>query len=57
MGIREYGEELNKRKISFSMHEKDFKNLGYWLRSIKAKLKGKIIKSIDVQIEIAYIDE
>lgn len=56
MGIREWGEELNKSNITFIMHEKDFKSFGYWLRSIKSKIKGKEIKNIDIQINIEYLD-
>lgn len=57
MSIRDYIDELNKRQITFIMHEKNFKNIGYWLRSIKSKLKGKRILNIDINLDISYMEE
>lgn len=57
MGIRDWGEELQKRQITFIIHEKDFKSIGYWLRSIKSKLKGKRILNIDINLDVSYTEE
>lgn len=56
MSIKDYVDELHKRQITFIVHEKDFKNIGYWLRSIKSKLKGKRILNIDINLDISYME-
>lgn len=56
MGIKEYGEELQKRKISFILEEKNFSGVGYWLRTIKSKLKGKTIKCVELKIDVTYLE-
>lgn len=56
MSIKDYVEELNKRKITFILQENNFSGVGYWLRTIKSKLKGKTIKCVDVKIDIEYLE-
>ncbi len=56
MGIKEYSEELRKRKISFTIQEKNFSKIGYWQRTIKTKLRSKEIKNINMNIEIEYLE-
>lgn len=56
MSIRDYGEELYKREITFILKEKSFSGIGYWLRSIKSKLRGKEIKSVSIKLDIEYLE-
>lgn len=56
MSIKEYSYELNKREITFILKEKSFSDIGYWLRSIKSKLRGKEIKSVSIKLDIEYLE-
>lgn len=56
MSIKDYSYDLNKREMTFILKEKSFSGVGYWLRSIKSKLRGKEIKSVSIKLDIEYLE-
>ena len=56
MGIREYANELNTKEIGFEIQDKNFKAMGFWIRSIKNKLRKKNVKAVNMKINVTYVE-
>lgn len=56
MGVKDFYEELNTKEIGFEIQDKNFKAMGFWIRSIKNKLRKKNIKAINMKINVTYVE-
>lgn len=56
MGIREKMQEANSQNLIIEIEVKSFSDVGYWLRTIKQKLKKVNVLKIKLKIDIVYYD-
>lgn len=56
MGIREKMQEANSQNLILEIEVKSFSDVGYWLRTIKQKLKKVNVLKIKLKIDIVYYD-
>lgn len=57
MGVREERIRENTKHFILELNLKHFKELGYWLRTIKEKLKKFDILKIRIVIDVDYLDD
>lgn len=55
MGIREEIEKENKEKIALEIQAKNFRQVGYWIRTIKSKIKDSKLINLTLKIEVEYV--
>ena len=56
MGVLEYRDNELKKHMIFSFESSNFRNIGYWLRTLKLKFKKSNIKKIKVTFNIEFIE-
>lgn len=56
MGIKDWANEQNTKEIGFEIQDKNFKAMGFWIRSIKNKLRKKNVKAVNMKINVTYIE-
>lgn len=57
MGIRESHIEENIKNITMELEVRNFKDVGYWIRDLKQKLKKFGLVKIKARFEIHYFDD
>lgn len=56
MGIKEKMQEANSQNLVLEINVKSFSDIGYWLRTIKQKLRQVNVLGIKLKIDIVYYD-
>lgn len=57
MGIRQGHIEENTKNLTIVLESNNFKDIGYWIRDVKKKVKKFEILKIKIILNVSYFDE